>query len=102
MAHEKVYSIAKHEGILKGIKIKDLNENIYFDSHWTAGVDYQCENKVSSEENGEDNEEDSDHEPESDSDDESKESNAENDDVDYSHPDIQEALDDSESGSNDA
>ena len=30
---KKVYSISEHEDIPKGLKIKERNENIYFDSH---------------------------------------------------------------------
>ena len=47
-----------------GLKIKDKIKTVYFDSHWTSGVNHRSENEVSSEENGEENEEDSDYDPE--------------------------------------
>ena len=43
--------------MLKGLKIKDRNKNIYFDSYWTGRVDYYYENEDSSGENGEDDKE---------------------------------------------
>ena len=63
-----------------GTKTKNRNDTIYFDSHWTTGVDHHHENEVSSRENGEKNEEDSDHETESESDSESDESSTDDDD----------------------
>ena len=95
---KKVNPIAKYKGMPTGLKTKDRNKTIYFDYHWTAGVDYHCESIVSSRENGEDNEKDSDHELESNSD---IESNTDDDDDDETPPDLQEALDNSESDSDD-
>ena len=74
----------------------------YFDSHCPTGVDYHCENELSSRENGEQHEKDSDYEPESDSNSESdKSSTDDDDDEDKCPPDLQEVSDDFESGSND-
>ena len=46
---KKVYSIARCEGMPKGLKAKDRHETVHLDSHWTAGVDCHYENEVSSE-----------------------------------------------------
>ena len=85
---KKVHSIAKHEGIPKILKIKDRNETVCFDSHWTAGVDYHYEKEVSSRENGEVIEE-------------SDDISTEDDEEEGSPTDLQEASDDSESDSDD-
>ena len=77
---KKVHSIAKHEGMPKGLKTKDRNETVHFDLHWTAGIDCHYDNEFSSRENGEGIEEDSDYEPESGSDSKSDENWTDDDD----------------------
>ena len=85
----KSHFIAEHEVIPSGLKIKYRHKTAYFDSHWTAWVDYCCEHQVSSEEYGEENEEDSDYEPESDSESESEESHVDEDDDDDFLPELE-------------
>ena len=81
-----------------GLKIKDRNKTVYFYSHQTARVDHHYENEAPSGESGERNEEDSDCKPQSESNSESDESSNDTDEDD-SPPCLQEASDDSESGS---
>ena len=46
---KKEHYIDKHEGMTRGLKTKYMNDPVYFDSHWSAGVDHHCENQYSRE-----------------------------------------------------
>ena len=80
----KVHSIARHESMPKGLKTKDINETVCFDSYWTARVDHRYENEISSEEK----EEDADCEPELDSDSENDGSSSDEDEEGGSPPNL--------------
>ena len=98
---KKACSISEHEGMTKGLKTKDRNETTYFDSHWSAGVDCNCENQDSSREVDEEQEWYSDHELESDSEIEIEESHIDEEDDEYLPPGLQEVSDDFKSDSSD-
>ena len=95
--HEKVHSIAKHEGMPKVLKKKTETKQFILTR---IGLQELIITEIMKTK-GEEDEEDSDYEPDSESDNESEGINYENDDEEDSHVDLQEASNESESDSND-